>query len=76
MLCGLDPNPRRRLIIAQVSSLGLWTRHFLDLREIAGLLRVVARSCLFPGARREILHFAARFESRAEHLDRRAGQDR
>jgi hypothetical protein len=41
-------------------------------REIAGLLRQAARSCQFADARREILHLAARFESRAEHLDRRA----
>jgi hypothetical protein len=41
-------------------------------REIAGLLRQAARSCQFADARKEILHLAARFESRAEHLDRRA----
>jgi hypothetical protein len=39
-------------------------------REIAATLREAARSCQFAGARREILHLAARFESRAEHLDR------
>jgi hypothetical protein len=42
-------------------------------REIADKLREAARSCRFPGARREILHLAARLESRADHLDRRAG---
>ena len=42
-------------------------------REIAGLLRQTARSCRFADARKEILHLAARFESRADHLDRRAG---
>lgn len=41
-------------------------------REIAGVLRQAARSCQFADARKEILHLAARFESRAEHLDRRA----
>jgi hypothetical protein len=41
-------------------------------REIAGMLREVARSCQFAGAREEILHLAARFESRADHVDRRA----
>ena len=41
-------------------------------REIAGLLRQAARSCQFTDARKEILHLAARLESRAEHLDRRA----
>ena len=41
--------------------------------EIADKLREAARSCQFAGARREILHLAARFESRADHLDRRAG---
>ena len=43
------------------------------LREIAGKLREAARSCQLAGARKEILHLAARFESRADHLDRRAG---
>ena len=42
-------------------------------REIARTLREAARSCPLAGARREILHLAARFESRADHLDRRAG---
>jgi hypothetical protein len=41
-------------------------------REIADRLRDAARSCQFAGARKEILHLAARFESRADHLDRRA----
>ena len=41
-------------------------------REIAGVLREAARSCQFTGARTEILHLAERFESRADHLDRRA----
>ena len=42
-------------------------------REIAGMLREAARSCQFAGARKEILHLAERFESRANHIDRRAG---
>ena len=42
-------------------------------REVAGMLREAARSCQFTGARKEILHLAERFESRADHLDRRAG---
>jgi hypothetical protein len=42
-------------------------------REIAGMLREAARSCQFAYARKEILHLAARFESRADHIDRRAG---
>jgi hypothetical protein len=42
-------------------------------REIAGMLREAARSCQLTGARKEILHLAERFESRADHLDRRAG---
>ena len=42
-------------------------------REIADKLREASRSCQFAGAGREILHLAARFESRADHLDRRAG---
>src|SRR5207247_1161148 len=42
-------------------------------REIAANLRETARSCQFAGARREILHLAARFDSRADHVDRRAG---
>jgi hypothetical protein len=42
-------------------------------REIAGMLREAARLCQLAGARKEILHLAERFESRADHLDRRAG---
>ena len=42
-------------------------------QEIADLLRHAARSCQLADARKEILHLAARFESRADHLDRRAG---
>jgi hypothetical protein len=42
-------------------------------REIAGILREAAGLCQFAGARKEILHIAARFESRADHLERRAG---
>jgi hypothetical protein len=34
-------------------------------REIADKLREAASSCQFAGARKEILHLAARFESRA-----------
>jgi hypothetical protein len=41
-------------------------------REIALILGQAARSCLFADARKEILHLAARFETRADHLDRRA----
>jgi len=41
-------------------------------REIADGLREAAASCQFAGTRREILHLAARLESRADHLDRRA----
>jgi hypothetical protein len=41
-------------------------------REIAGKLREAARTCRFAGARKEIIHLAARFESRADHLDYRA----
>jgi hypothetical protein len=42
-------------------------------RELAGKLREVARFCQFVNTRREIIHLAARLESRADHLDRRAG---
>jgi hypothetical protein len=41
-------------------------------REIADKLREAAGTCQFAGARKEILHLAARFESRADHLDHRA----
>src|SRR5262249_42752387 len=37
-------------------------------REIADNLRQVAGACQFPTAPREILHLAARFETRADHL--------
>jgi hypothetical protein len=41
-------------------------------REIADKLREAAAACQFAGDRQEILHLAARFESRADHLDHRA----
>ena len=41
-------------------------------RELADILREAARACEFAGARKEILHLAARFETRADHLDHRA----
>jgi hypothetical protein len=41
-------------------------------REIAGELREVASRCQFANTRREIIHLAARLESRADHLDHRA----
>jgi len=41
-------------------------------RELADTLREAAGACQFAGARKEILHLAARFESRADHLDHRA----
>jgi hypothetical protein len=41
-------------------------------RDLADKLREAARACQFAGARKEILHLAARFESRADHLDHRA----
>ena len=40
-------------------------------RELTDKLRE-AGTCLFTCARKEILHLAARFESQADHLDRRA----
>ena len=41
-------------------------------RELADILREAARASEFAGARKEILHLAARFETRADHLDHRA----
>jgi hypothetical protein len=41
-------------------------------RELATTLREIARQCRFPGARREILALASRYEGRAGHLDRRS----
>jgi hypothetical protein len=40
-------------------------------RGIANKLRETAEACQFAGDRQEILHLAARFESRADHLDQR-----
>ena len=40
-------------------------------REMANKLRQMARQCRFPGARREILDLALRYEGRANHLDTR-----
>ena len=41
-------------------------------REIADKLREAAATCQFAGDQKEILHLAARFESRADHVDKRA----
>jgi hypothetical protein len=38
-------------------------------REIASKLRVVARECHFPIARRELLDLAARYDRRADHFE-------
>jgi hypothetical protein len=40
-------------------------------RELAKKLREIARECRFPGARKEILDLAARYEGRADHLNAR-----
>jgi hypothetical protein len=46
------------------------TEHY---RQIAAQKREVAQSCQFAYTRKEIIHLAGRLESRADHLDRRAG---
>jgi hypothetical protein len=47
-------------------------------REMARKLRELAREFRFPGARRELLNLALRYERRADSLDARnaAGSDR
>jgi hypothetical protein len=41
-------------------------------REMANGLRELARRCRFPGARKELLQLAARYDRRAEHFEARA----
>jgi hypothetical protein len=41
-------------------------------REMATGLRELARQCRFPGARKELLQLAARYDRRAEYFDARA----
>ena len=41
-------------------------------REMANGLRELARQCRFPGARKELLQLAARYDRRAEYFDVRA----
>ena len=41
-------------------------------REVARKLRELARECRFPGARRELLDLAERYERRADNLDARS----
>jgi hypothetical protein len=43
-----------------------------NFREIANKLREAAAACQFASDRQEILHLAAGFESRADHLNQRA----
>ena len=47
-------------------------------REMAQKLRELAREFRFPGARKELLDIASRYERRADNLDARttAGSDR
>jgi hypothetical protein len=40
-------------------------------REMANGLRELARQCRFPGARKELLQLAARYERRAEYFETR-----
>jgi hypothetical protein len=42
-------------------------------REMANKLRELARQFRFPGARRELLDLALRYERRADHFDARNG---
>ena len=42
-----------------------------DYHELASKLREIARQCRLPGARREILNLALRFERRADYFDER-----
>jgi hypothetical protein len=42
-------------------------------RVMAGKLRELAREFRFPGARRELLELALRYERRADSLDARSG---
>ena len=42
-----------------------------DYRELAIELREIARRCRLPGARREILNLALRYERRADYFDER-----
>jgi hypothetical protein len=42
-------------------------------REMANGLRELARQCRFPGARKELLQLAARYDRRAEHFESRVG---
>jgi hypothetical protein len=41
-------------------------------QEMAHGLRVLARQCRFPGARKEILQLAASYDRRADHFASRA----
>jgi hypothetical protein len=42
-----------------------------DYRELASKLREMAIRCRLPGARREILNIALRYERRADYFDER-----
>jgi hypothetical protein len=43
-------------------------------REMARELRLLARRCRYPGARKEMLELAASFDRRAGHLDAHQSQ--
>src|SRR5215469_5658977 len=46
---------------------GAGSRDSQHYRELASKLRDIARQCRLPGARREILDLASRYEGRANH---------
>jgi hypothetical protein len=54
---------------ARSNPVPLGSKHY---REMAGKLRELAREFRFPGARREILDLASRYERRADNLDARS----
>jgi hypothetical protein len=56
------------MTVRRNSPLPLDGAHF---RELAQGLRTLARSCRYPGARKEMLELAASFDRRADHFDAR-----
>jgi len=46
-----------------------------EYRDLAGRLRELARTCIYPGSRRSLLRLAGSFERRAAHLDSRAARE-
>lgn len=65
------PKPLTDFLLASESQHDAPPPDGANVREMARRLRNLARDCRLPGARREMLDLAGRFERRADYFDSR-----